>query len=87
MHRKLEKLLVVLTAVPAFFLHDLTELVQFVRECVLRVSGIEFKSFFLRESHDLRSQLARKLTHLAEDHVPCILIDSCPARLSLEKSH
>ena len=87
MRTLVDKFLVVLSAVPSFFLHDLTELVKLIRECILRVSCIEFKSLLLCQLNDLRSKLSRKFTHLSEDHVPCILIDCSPARLSFEKSH
>ena len=86
-HCKLEELLVVLTAVPALVLHHRAELVEFVREGILRGSCVEFKTFVFRKLNYLRSKFSRKSTHLSEDHVPCILVDGCPARLSLESAH
>ena len=65
----------------------MTESVKFIREGILRGSGVEFKSLFLRKCYDFWSKFTRKLTHLAEYHVPCILIDGSPARLALEDVH
>ena len=87
MHSQLEEFLVILSAIPSFFLHHSSEPVQFIRECVLRRTCIEFKSFLLCERDNLRSKLSRQGTHLTENHVPCILVDGSPASLSLEDVH
>ena len=72
---------------PSLFLHYLTELVKFIREFILRITGIEFKTFLLCQGNDFRSKRSRKLSHSAKNHVPRILIDCCPSRLSLEDVH
>ena len=85
MHRELEEFLLVLTFVPALFLHHLTEFRKLVRVHLLRVAGVELHAFLLGELYDLRSELSREAAHLAEDHVPGVLVDRGPARLAVQK--
>ena len=76
-HCKLEQLFVVLTAIPAFFLHLFDEMRQCIRVVVLRVACEELEAFLLGEFHDLRCQSAREFSGFAENHVPCGRVDRC----------
>ena len=87
MHCKLEELFLVLTLVPALFLHHLAELRQFVRELVLRVAGVELQALGLGKFPDFRSKFARQCSHTAQNHVPGILVDGGPSRLSVQDVH
>ena len=87
MHRKFKEFLVIPAAIPAFFLHNCPELFELVREGILRIACIEFQPLIFCQSYDLRSEFPRKLAHLAQNHIPGILVDGGPARLSLEKGH
>ena len=87
MHCEFEEFLLVFSLIPSFFLHHCPELVELVRECILRVAGVELKTFALGKFHNLRRKLSRQFSHLAENHVPCILVDCRPARLTLEDVH
>ena len=69
-HGQLEELLVVLAFVPAFVLHDLAELVEFVGIVALRVGGCELASLLLGEGHDFGGHFAWELAALAQDHAP-----------------
>ena len=83
-HCELEKLLLVLTLVPAFVLHHLAELRQLVRVHVLRVAGVEFHVLFLRQVNDFRRKRSRKLSHAAQNHAPSVLVNGGPPRLAVE---
>ena len=87
MHCKFEEFLVILAEIPSLVLHHLAVLVEFVRECILRVACVELKPFLLCNLHDFRSKFPREFPHLAENHVPCILVDSRPSRLALKDVH
>ena len=83
MHCELEEFLLVLSFVPAFFLHHLAEVRQSVRIVVLRILSMELVAVLLCKFYDLRCQRARKVAHLALDHSPGILVYVAEALLAL----
>ena len=58
-HSELEQLFVVLSAIPAQFLHLFDVLRQYVRIEFLWIVGVELKAFLLRQLNDLRCQFSR----------------------------
>jgi hypothetical protein len=58
-HSKFKELLVILAKIPIVLNHLFAKFVKFVRECVLRVAGIEFKTFVVCNFYNFRIKLSR----------------------------
>ena len=86
-HSEFEEFLLILTFVPTFVFHHLTEFREFVRIHVLRVAGIEFQVLFFGQVNDFRRKFSRELAHAAENHVPSVFVDSGPSRFAVEHVH
>ena len=83
MHGIFEEFFVVLSGFPFLLPHHLTILFQLVRIVVLRIAGKELAAFAFCLFHDFRSQFARQLTGLAQNHIPDIIGNHSPAFLTL----
>ena len=87
MHSEFEKFFIIFTIFPTVFVHFLAIGIKGIRIVALRVFIGELQTLALGQFNDFRSQFTRKLTALAENHIPCIVVNHCPTLFTLHTLH
>ena len=86
-HGKFKEFFFIISIFPTVLVHFFPIFIQSIRIVQLRIGIHKFISFWFRQFHNFRSQLARQTSALTENHIPRMIIYHRPALLTFHQLH